>query len=137
MSRIKVLPKADNRTLTFVGGILIACLLAMTMFVMEAKSAEKRQVVVIETMSLPFLQKATEWLRTGITELGYQDGEAVTYTILNAQGNFELAAAIEAQSSDIASVHRLMPEFEAAAIETIEWWRRQNDRDRPIRQSLL
>ncbi len=51
-------------------------------------------MVVLETMTLPFLQGTTSWLRRSLTKLGYPDGEKIKYTVLNANGNFENAQSL-------------------------------------------
>lgn len=56
-----------------------------------AAAQDAKNVVVLETMTLPFLQGTTSWLRRSLTKLGYPDGEKIKYTVLNANGNFENA----------------------------------------------
>lgn len=52
-----------------------------------AEAAETRRVIVLETLSLPYLQNSTMWFRKELGRLGYIDGSTVSYTVLNAEGD--------------------------------------------------
>jgi len=59
---------------------------------------DAKNVVVLETMTLPFLQGTTSWLRKSLTKMGYSDGVKVKYTVLNADGNFANAQSLLSQA---------------------------------------
>lgn len=88
-----------------------------------------------ETVST-LLEKARESLSTRMEELRQAlemvDPEQIRVAAHSIRGSCgsmfamrvsELAAEIEAKSLDIATIVELMPEFEIAAKNAIEWWR--------------
>tara|TARA_E500000318_G_scaffold53745_1_gene50010 strand:- start:3105 stop:4172 length:1068 start_codon:yes stop_codon:yes gene_type:complete len=58
-----------------------------------ANGAPKR-VVILQTLSSPFLQKSTIWFRAEMTRLGYKDGTNISYTVLDAKGDYGLAKSL-------------------------------------------
>jgi len=61
-------------------------LLALCLWPDFGRAGEKRHVVIVETMTLPFLQSTTAWVRKGLSGLGYKDSEDIEFTVLNAEG---------------------------------------------------
>ena len=70
----------------------ILCILSLPwMFSGNARGSESKTVVVLETMTLPFLQETTRAFRESMSEMGYVDGKGVVYRIINANGNSDQA----------------------------------------------
>ena len=66
-------------------------LLGLTEVSATAIAAEKRHVIVQETMTLPLVQSTTEWFRKEIVSLGYADGGSISYRVVNTEGNADTA----------------------------------------------
>lgn len=71
--------------------ILLIGFIAVSVSSPNVARAESRHIIIVETMTLPYLQATTSWFRKEMEELGYADGRSVTYSVLNAQGNFDRA----------------------------------------------
>lgn len=86
--------------------IASVCVCSAVLPVGTAHANDMRRVIVVETMTLPYLQSTTRWIRDALDGLGYKDGQSIDYTVLNAQGNLEqanrlLADALAKQKVDL------------------------------------
>lgn len=94
------MPSAGSRPthlflkLLFLG--LCFWLLPMTVVASETP----KRVVVLQTLSSPFLQKSTTLFRSEMTRLGYKDGTDVSYTVLDAKGDFKRAKSLLTSALD-------------------------------------
>lgn len=101
----------------------------------EAKLNAFRELIDAEIVST-LLEKAQESLLARMDEMRHALEESnpeqvrlVAHTIKGSSGQMfamrvpELAEIIENKSSDLAAISKLMPEFEIAAQNAIEWWR--------------
>ena len=75
-----------NRLSNRIGLGGVALLLVLCLCPDFGRADEKRHVVIVETMTLPFLQSTTAWVRKGLLSLGYKDSEDIEFTVLNAEG---------------------------------------------------
>lgn len=65
-----------------------------------AASETPKRVVILHTLTSPFLEKTITWFRTEMTRLGFKDGTGVSYTVLNAQGDFGHAKSLLTSAID-------------------------------------
>lgn len=80
-----------------------ALLVAIAGTLGPTRAEEPRHIVVVETMSLPFLQETTDWFRRGLSDLGYEEGKDFRIRVVNAEGKF--ARAQELLSGTLAEGH--------------------------------
>lgn len=71
-----------------------------------ASASPTKHVVIVESMTLPIVQGASDWIRTQLLELGFREEQEVSYRIINAEGDaaraeHELSRAIAEQSPDL------------------------------------
>jgi len=76
---------------------LSAIIVAFGLLLMQATSVfaqDARNVVILETMTLPLVQNGTEWFREGLARQGFGDDEPINFTVLNAEGDPDLAMSL-------------------------------------------
>lgn len=81
---------------------LPALLISAWLFAVTGGSAvladQPREIVVLETMHLPYLQDTTAAFRKALATLGHGEGEDVRFTVLNADGQGEQAERLLAET---------------------------------------
>lgn len=63
-------------------------------------SETPKRVVILQTLTSPFLEESTVRFRAEMTRLGYKDGIDVSYTVLNAKGDYGRAKSLLTSAID-------------------------------------
>lgn len=85
------MPTAGSRpTRVYLKSLILG--LCLWLLPVNASAGEAlKHVVILKTLTSPRLDKSTAWFQLEMSQLGYHEGVNVSYTILNAYGDFKRA----------------------------------------------